>query len=46
MGACLTVDKATVRSRALDKEHRREWREERRKARILLLGTGQTYCWD
>jgi len=40
MGACLAVDEASVRSRALDREHRKEWREGRRVIRLLLLGTG------
>jgi len=40
MGACLAVDEAAVRSRALDKENRRDWREDRRVVRLLLLGTG------
>ena len=63
MGACLAVDEAAVRSRALDKENRwdkkmiwirmkkdekrglqqmprKDWREDRRVVRLLLLGTG------
>jgi len=40
MGACLAVDEAAVRSRALDKENKKDWREDRRVVRLLLLGTG------
>jgi len=40
MGACLAVDEAAVRSRQMDREHRRDWREEQKVVRLLLLGTG------
>ena len=44
MGACLAVDEAAVRSRQMDREHRREWREEQKVVKLLLLGTGRPAC--
>ena len=52
MGACLTVDEAAVRSRQIDRQHKKDFNAERRIVKLLLLGTGKhssvsgmIYCW-
>jgi len=40
MGACLTVDEAAARSRAIDRQNKRDFNSERRVVKLLLLGTG------
>jgi len=40
MGACLAVDEASVRSRHIDKQNKKDFKEEKRVVKLLLLGTG------
>ena len=41
MGACLAVDEAAVRSRAIDRQNRRDFSSDRLTLKLLLLGTGR-----
>ena len=41
MGACLAVDEAAARSRAIDKQNWRDFTSDRRVVKLLLLGTGR-----
>ena len=43
MGACLTVDEAAVRSRQIDRQHKKDFNAERRIVKLLLLGTGKRF---
>eukprot|EP00092_Neocalanus_flemingeri_P037524 GFUD01040858.1.p1 GENE.GFUD01040858.1~~GFUD01040858.1.p1 ORF type:complete len:365 (-),score=98.47 GFUD01040858.1:158-1252(-) len=40
MGACLAVDEATVKSRHIDRQNKKDYNAERRVVKLLLLGTG------
>ena len=40
MGACLAVDEAAARSRAIEKQNWRDFTSDRRVVKLLLLGTG------
>jgi len=40
MGACLTVDEATVKSRHIDRQNKKDYNAEKRVVKLLLLGTG------
>ena len=41
MGACLAVDEAAARSRLIDKQNKKDFNNERRIVKLLLLGTGK-----